>query len=220
MKLKLVLLSIITFSLCDSSYSQDKLFYNRIHYFEHQECQHPIGTVILDKVYYSYNADNSSFLNFNNSESDIAFVDMTNYGKFTAYNQFLKNNFLSASTIKMGFKQSVSSISESVKEARSQFELDKVKDTVLDEKTLKHIRIKPKDTLVHRFESYNIFINTEVETETPLFTSPSVYFLLFGSLKDLKGTVVETFFIDLEGYMFCRDVLAGLQITNKRVILN
>jgi hypothetical protein len=219
MKYKYVLLLLVLFSLGENTYSQDKLFYNRIYLYEHRECQHPIGTVISDKVYYGFNADNTSFMNFNNTEGDIAYVDLINYGKYTAYNQFLKYPFVGANIVMMGYRQSVPSISASVREARSQFRLDKVKDTILSEKRLKHIRITPKDTLIHRFQSYNILINTEAETETPLYTSPTAYFLLLGSLKDLKGTVVETYFIDLEGYIFCNDVLRGVQITNKRVIL-
>lgn len=219
MKIKLVFLLTISLQLTNMLYSQDRLFYNRIHFFEHQDCQHPIGTVIYDKVFYSKNADNTSFMNFNNSEGDVCFVDLTYYGKFTAYNQFLKQDFLPANTVAMGFRQNVPKASESVREARSEFRLDKVKDTTVSDKKLKHIRIEPKDTLVHRFKSYNILINPEAETETPLYTSPTAYFLLKGSLEELKGTVVETYFIDLEGYIFCRDVLTGFQVTNKRVIL-
>jgi hypothetical protein len=90
---------------------------------------------------------------------------------------------------------------------------------MVEGKKLKHIQIQPRNTKKHNFESYNIFINTKVETEIPLYTSPTIFFLLKGSLKDLIGTVVETYFIDLEGYRYCRDVLTGFQIINKRVIL-
>ncbi|SDG99735.1 hypothetical protein [Psychroflexus sediminis] len=219
MKLKLISCLVILVSLSTNLHSQDKLFYNRIHYFEHLTCQHPIGTIIQDKVFFANNTDNSSFLNFNNSENEIANVDLINYGKYTAFNQFFKTDFLAANTIIMGFPQGVSSVSQSIQKARNQFRLDKVKDTLIDDKKLKHIRIKPKDTLVHRFKSYNILINSSTDTETPLYRSPTIYFLLMGSLKDLKGTVVETYFIDLQGYWFCRDVLSGFEITNKRVIV-
>lgn len=218
MKLKLILLLIISFQLSENLFSQDKLFFNRIHYFEHQECQHPIGTVIQDKVFYSFNSDNSSFMNFNNSENDIASVDLLNYGKYTSYNQFLKKDFLGSNLVMMGYRLPVPNLSKSIKEARSRFRVETVKDTLINEKTLKHIRIKPKDTLAHRFRSYNIIINTDTKTELPLYTSPEVYFLLKGGLKNLRGTVVETFFVDLEGYWFCRDVLTGFKVTNKRVI--
>jgi hypothetical protein len=200
-------------------YGQERLFFNRIHYFEHQYCQHPIGTVLKDKIFFSSNTSNSVFMNFFNSESDIAYVELTHYGKYIAFNQFLKKDFISANSILMGFEQSVPNRSKSMREAKSRFKVKTVKDSIIDNKTLKHIQIIPKDTLVHRFESYNILVNTEAKTELPLFTSPSVYFLLLGSLKELKGTVVETYFIDLEGYIFCRDVLKGLQITNKRVYI-
>lgn len=219
MKFKFILFLFLLVTLSENLYSQDKLFYNRIHYFEHQECQHPIGTVMKDKVFFANNADNSSFLNFNNSESDIAYVDLVNYGKYTAFDRFLKTAFLSANTVSIGYRQDVPNISESIKDARKQFRQDKVKDTIINDKTLKHIRIEPKDTLVHRFESYNILINKDTETEIPLYTSPEIYFLLKGSLKDLKGTVIETYFIDLQGYWFCRDVLAGFEVINKRVIV-
>lgn len=219
MKFNFIILLVIMVLLNVDAFSQNRLFFNRLHYFEHQECQHPIGTVIYDKVFFSFNIDNTSFLNFNNTEGDFAFVDLINYGKYTAYNPFVKTNFLSANTVMMGFKQRVPSVSNSIKKARNQFWVDKIKDTLVDDTTLKHIVIKPKDTLVHTFESYNIIINTKTETETPLFTSPIAYFLLLESLKDLKGTVVETYFIDLEGYIFCRDVLAGLEIINKRIII-
>lgn len=219
MKFKLILLLFIVVSLNDNLHSQDNIFYNRVHYFEHQECQHPIGTVINDKVYFANNTDNSSFMNFNNSDMDTTFVDLINYGKYTAFNKFLKTEFLAANKLTMGFRLRVPNLYESGKEARSQFRLDKVKDTTFNDKTLKHIRIEPKDTLVHRFESYNILINTNTTTEIPLYTSPSIYFLLKESHKDLKGTVVETFFVDLEGYWFCRDVLTGFQVINKRVIV-
>lgn len=219
MKFKLILFLVLIVTLVAESYGQDKLFYNRIHYFEHQECQHPIGTLIQDKVFFANNTDNTSFMNLNNLEGDIAYVDLINYGKYTAFNQFLKTNFLAANTMSMGFRLGVPNVSQSVNEARSQFQLDKVKDTLVNDKTLKHIRIEPKDTLVHRFESYNILINTSTQTEIPLYTSPEIYFLLKGGLRDLKGTVVETYFIDLQGYWFCRDVLAGFQVINKRVIV-
>jgi hypothetical protein len=219
MKIKLILVTIFTFLLSNTIYSQNKLFFNRIHYFEHQECEHPIGTVIYDKVFFGNNTDNSSFLNFNNSKSEVVYVDLTNYGSYTAFNQFVKNNFLGANNIMMGFKMGVPSISESIKQARSGFKLDKVKDTTVNDKKLKHIRIKPKDTLAHRYESYNILININTSTEKPLYTSPTVHFLLLGSLKDLKGTVVETYFIDLQGYRFCRDVLLGFEVTNRRVLV-
>jgi hypothetical protein len=219
MKIKLILVTIFTFLLSNTIYSQNKLFFNRIHYFEHQECEHPIGTVIYDKVFFGNNTDNSSFLNFNNSKSEVVYVDLTNYGSYTAFNQFVKNNFLGANNIMMGFKMGVPSISESIKQARSGFKLDKVKDTTVNDKKLKHIRIKPKDTLAHRYGSYNILININTSTEKPLYTSPTVHFLLLGSLKDLKGTVVETYFIDLQGYRFCRDVLLGFEVTNRRVLV-
>lgn len=220
MKLKLILCLVLLVALSENLYSQDKLFYNRIHYFEHQACQHPIGTVIQDKVFYANNANPTSFMNFNNSESEMVYVDLFNYGKYTAFNQFLKTDFLIANTLMMGFTQDVWSVPGSIQKARSQYQLDKVKDTLIGDKTLKHIRIEPKDTLVHRFKSYNILINTRAETELPLYTSPPIYFLLKGSLKELKGIVVETYFVDLQGYWFCRDVLSGFEITNKRVIVN
>lgn len=219
MKLKLILAFILIIPLNSKMYSQDKLFFNRIHYFEHQECEHPIGTVIYDKAFYGNNADNTSFLNFNNTENEVISVELTNYGNYIAVNQFVKTDFLRANNIMMGFREGVPNISESIKQARSKFRMDKVKDTIVDNKKLKHIRIEPKDTLAHRFESYNILVNTSTTTEIPLYTSPSVYFLLLGSLKDLKGTVVETFFIDLQGYRFCRDVLSGFEVTNKRLLI-
>lgn len=220
MKYKLILVLLFIFSLSEYAFSQeDKLFYNRIHYFEHQECQHPIGTVIKDKVFFANNTDNSSYMNFNNSDLDTTFVDLINYEKYTAFNNFLISDFLAANKLIMGFRLRVPNHYESVKEARSQFKLDKVKDSIVNNKTLKHIRIVPKDTLVHRFKSYNILINTDTKSEIPLYTSPEIYFLLKGSLQSLRGTIVETFFIDLEGYWFCRDVLAGFQVTNKRVIV-
>lgn len=218
MKFNLILLLTISFQLSHNLFGQDKLFYNRVHYFEHQECQHPIGTIIQDKVFYSYNSSNTSFMNFNNTDGEIAKVDLINYGEYTSYNQFLKNDFINANKVMMGYKIPVESQSKSITEARSRFKLKSVKDTLINEKTLKHIRIEPKDTLIHRFKSYNIIINTATETELPLYTSPEVYFLLKGSLKDLRGIIVETFFIDLEGYWFCRDVLTGFEVTNKRVI--
>ena len=182
MKIKLILAIILMLLLSPEIYSQDKLFFNRIHYFEHQDCEHPIGTVIYDKVFFGNNADNTSFLNFNNTENELIYVDLTNFGGLTAFNQFVKTNFLGANTVMMGFKRGVPRISESIKQARASFKLDKVKDTMVGEKKLKHIRIKPKDTLAHRFQSYNILI-------------------------------------DLEGYKFCRDVLSGFEVTNKRVIV-
>lgn len=219
MKFKLILLLVFISALSSDLYSQDSIFYNRIHYYEHQECQHPIGTVIKDKVFFANNAHTMSFMNFNNSDAEIASVDLINYGKYTTFNQFLKTEFLAANIISFGYREGVPNYSQSIKEARNQFKLDKVKDTVVNDRTLKHIRIAPKDTLVHRFKSYNILINTSTETETPLYTSPEIFFLLKGNLKNLKGTVVETYFVDLEGYWFCRDVLAGFQVTNKRVIV-
>jgi len=219
MNLKFALLVISLLSLSVMSYSQEKLFFNRIHYFEHQYCQHPIGTVIEDKVFFSNNTSSDIFMNFFSSKSNLAFVDLTHYGEYIAFNQFLKKDFISANSVLMGFEQSVPNPSESIKEARMRFKVKTVKDSIINDKTLKHIQIVPKDTLVHRFESYNILVNTESKTELPLFTSPSVYFLLLGSLKELRGTVVETYFIDLEGYIFCRDVLMGIQITNKRIYI-
>jgi hypothetical protein len=207
-------------SLSSKIYSQDKLFFNRIHYFEHQECQHPIGTVIYDKVFYGNNSENTSFLNFNNSESEVIYLDLINYGNYTALNQFVKNDFLGANTIMTGFRKGVPRISKSIKQSRNKFRLVKVKDSVVDNKRLKHIRIEPKDTLIHRFKSYNILVNTSITTENPLYTSPEIYFVLLGNLKDMKGTVVETYFIDLQGYRFCRDVLSGFKVTNKRVFVN
>ena len=217
MKFKLTLILILIPLLFAKVQAQDSLFFNRIHIFEHQECQHPIGTVFTDRVFYGNNTDPSIFMNFNNTKADTIGVDLVKYGQYTAYNQFLKDKFLDANAIILGFRLPVLSQAESIKEARSHFKMDKVKDTMVDEKTLKHIRIIPKDTLVHNFESYNILINTRTKTEFPLYTAPTVHYLLKGTLKELRGTVVETYFIDLEGYWYCRNVLTGLQITNKRV---
>jgi hypothetical protein len=158
-------------------------------------------------------------MNFDNTESDTIAVDFVKYGSYTAFNIFLKEKFLASNTVVVGRKLPVLNQAKSVRRARSQFQVDTVKDTVVYDKTLKHIRIIPKDTVVHNFESYNILINTQTKTELPLYTAPTVYFLLKGTLKDLKGTVVETYFIDLEGYWYCRNVLTGLQLTNKRVIV-
>lgn len=202
-----------------SLYSQNKVFFNRIHYFEHQECQHPIGTVVEDKVYYANNADNRVFMNFFNFKGEVAFVELTSYGRYIAFNQFVKKDFVPANAILMGYTQGVPAPVESRKEARRKFRIKKVKDSIIGNKTLKHIMIEPKDTLVHRFKSYNLLINTNTETELPLYRSPSVYFLMLPSLRTLKGTVVESFYVDLEGYLFCRDVLRRLQITNKRVYI-
>ncbi|WP_033408206.1 hypothetical protein [Psychroflexus tropicus] len=211
---------ILLFILCSLTlHSQDKLFFNRIHYFEHQDCQHPIGTVVKDKIFFANNTNNSVYMDFYNTESKFALVELINYGKYAAFNQFVKKDFISANTVLMGFKQSLPSVSRSIQEASSGFKVDQVKDSILNDKTLKHIKIVPKDTLVHRFESYNILINTHVETELPLYTTPTVYFLLLGSLNNLSGTVVETYFLDLEGYIFCRDILLGHQITNKRITI-
>jgi len=91
MKLFRILVIILLLLVVDSLYSQDKLFFNRIHQFEHLECQHAIGTIIEDKVFYSNNTDNTTFMNFYNSESDILYVDFTKYGSYIAFNQFKKN---------------------------------------------------------------------------------------------------------------------------------
>lgn len=219
MNFKFALLALGLFMFSEMSYSQEKLFFNRIHFFEHQFCQHPIGTVIQEKIFFTYNASSDLFMNYFGTEEGIAFIELTNYGKYTAFNQFLKKDFFAANSISMGFEQGVPNPSESVKEARTRFKVKTVKDSVIDNKTLKHIQIIPKDTLSYRFESYNILINTDTKTELPVYTDPSVYFLLLGGLKEVKGTVVETYFIDLEGYVFCRDVLKGVQITNKRIYI-
>jgi hypothetical protein len=219
MKLFKILVVILLLLAVDTLYSQDKLFFNRIHQFEHLECQHPIGTIIKDKVFYSNNTDNTTYMNFYNTESDTLYVDFTKYGSYIAFNQFKKSAFLEANVVLMGFMKGVPIDAVSVSEARMKFRVNKVKDTMVEGKKLKHIQIQPRNTKKHNFESYNIFINTKVETEIPLYTSPTIFFLLKGSLKDLIGTVVETYFIDLEGYRYCRDVLTGFQIINKRVIL-
>ncbi|PKG42481.1 hypothetical protein [Psychroflexus sp. MES1-P1E] len=219
MKLFKIYVVILFLLAVDSLYSQDKFFFNRLHQFEHLECQHAIGTIIKDKVFYSHNTDNTTFMNFYNSESDILYVDFTKYGSYIAFNEFKKSAFLEANVVLMGFMNGVPLDAVSVLEARMKFRVDKVKDTMVEGKKLKHIKIQPRNTKKHNFKSYNIFINTKAETEIPLYTSPSLYFLLEGSLKDLRGTVVETYFIDLEGYRYCHDILTGFQIINKRVIL-
>lgn len=219
MKFKFFLFVFFGIFIQISIYSQDKLFFNRIHYFEHQDCEHPIGTVIFNKVFFSNNTDASAFMNINNLENEVVYVDLINYKEYTAFNQYLKNDFLSANTLMMGFRENVPNFSESMKEARSRFRLGKVKDTIIDKNRMKHIRIEPKDTLAYRFKSYHILVNTNTKTETPLYTSPTVYFLLPDNLKEMKGTVVETYFIDLQGYRFCRDIIKGFEVTNKRVII-
>lgn len=219
MKLIFALVLLILQFPSEKAWSQDRIFFNRIHIFEHQECQHPIGTFFTDRVFFANNSDPTSYMNFNNTELDTIAVDFVKYGSYTAFNIFPKDKFLAANAVIIGRKLPVLSQAESVREARSHFQVDTVKDTLVYDKTLKHIRIIPKDTVVHNFKSYNILINTQTKTEHPLFTAPTVHFLLKGSLKDLKGTVVETYFIDLEGYWYCRNVLTGLQLTNKRVMI-
>jgi|AntRauTorckE5430_2_1112549.scaffolds.fasta_scaffold05236_5 hypothetical protein len=215
-KIPIILLFLLA---VDSLHSQDSLFFNRIHRFKHLECQHAIGTIIEDKVFYSNNTDTTTFMNFYNSESDILYVDLTKYGSYTAFNKFKKSPFLGANVVLMGSINGVPLDAVSVSEARMKFRVGKVKDTIVEGKKLKHIQILPRNIKKHNFESYNIFINTKAKTEIPLYTSPTIYFLLERSLKDLRGTVVETYFIDLEGYRYCHDILTGFQITNKRVIL-
>lgn len=219
MTLHHILIICLLISFSDKAFSQDKLFYNRLHYFTHQDCQHPIGTIIKDKVFMANHANNMSFMNFNNSEGDIALVELIHYGKYTAYNQFVKTDFLKAGVVPVGLRTGVESYARSISEARSQLRVDKVKDTTVNDVSLKHIRIEPKDTLVHRFDSYHLLINTKTKTETPLYTEPSIYFLLQGQLPDLKGIVVQTYFVDLQGYIFCQDLLSGFEIINKRVIV-
>jgi hypothetical protein len=219
MKLFKIYVVILFLLAVDSLYSQDKFFFNRKHQFKHLECQHAIGTIIENKVFYSHNTDTTTFMNFYNSESDTLYVDFTKYGSYIAFSQFKKSAFLEANIVIMGFMNEVPLDAVSVLEARMKFRVDKVKDTIVEGKKLKHIQIQPRNTKKHNFKSYNIFINTKAETEIPLYTSPTIFFLLKGGLKDLKGTVVETYFIDLEGYRYCRDILTGFQITNKRVIL-
>ena len=218
MKLKHIIICV--FIICSEHVlSQDKLFYNRLHYFTHEDCQHPIGTIFRDKIFFANNTHNTNFMNFNNSEGDIALVDLINYGKYTAFNQFLKTDLLSAGVISVGFKTGVSRYTSSIKKAREQFRVDTVKDTTVNNTILKHIRVEPKDTVLHRFDSYNLLINTAAKTETPLYTEASIYFLLQGQLPDLKGIVVHTYFEDLQGYLFCQDLLTGFEIINKRVIV-
>jgi hypothetical protein len=219
MNFKSLSILILIVLVSENTFSQDKLFFNRLHYFEHIDCQHPIGTVVENQVFYTNNADNSSYMNFNNLESESVAVDLINFGKYTAFNEFKKDSFLLANVAGMGNSLPVPKYSESIKEARRQFKLEKAKDTTVFDSSLRHIRIVPKDTLVHRFSSYNILINTETKTEAPLWKSPTVYFLLQEPLKDLKGTVVETYFIDLQGLVYCKNILSGFEVINKRIFV-
>ncbi len=215
------LFSFVPLLLCANAFSQqDKLFFNRAHFFEHEDCQHPIGMVLNNKVYYSNNSNTNAFMHFNNLEDEIVYVNLINFGKYTIFDlELMKSQIVNKALFKLNTSEYPPSIDASLKEVERKFELKQVKDSIVDDKTLKHIRIIPKDTLVHRFESYNLLINASIDTETPLYSAPEAFFLLKKNLPDMTGTVVETFFIDLQGNRFCRDVLSGYEATNKRVIV-
>lgn len=215
----LVLIILFVFNI--ESYAQEQLAFNRLYKYEHYDCEHPIGIILLDKIQFQNNVDNNYFMNIFNSESEIVNVELVKRQNFISDNQFFKNKFLRANKILMNEFIPLDSVSkQDFSTLKERFRLGKPKDTVIQDKTLKHYTIHSENPEAESFKSFHFIINTEMDSETVLLNYPAMYYFLQSRKLDLKGVLVEQYFINLEDQVYCHDVLAAFEIVNKRVVVD
>ena len=102
---------------------------------------------------------------------------------------------------------------------KERFRLGKVKDTLIQGKSLKHYTIYANNPEAETFKSFHLIINTKMNSENVVINYPAFYYFLKQKGLKLKGVLVEQFFINLDDQIYCHDILSVFEIVNKRVVV-
>ncbi|MFN2261856.1 MAG: hypothetical protein ABR595_07315 [Psychroflexus sp.] len=217
----LLILTFFLFSHTTFAQVQEQLAFNRVYKYEHYDCEHPIGIILRDKIQFQNNADNDYFMNIFNSEAEIVNVDLVKRQSFVSSNRFLKNEFLRANKILMNELWVLDSVQAADFFAlEERFRFSEPKDTIIQDKTLKHFTIQANNPEAETFKSFHLIVNTEMDSEQVVLNYPSFYFFLSRKGINLKGVLVEQYFINLDDQVYCHDILSAFEIINKRVVVN